>query len=292
MSPHCVFGVVLLASAGLLAQQPTTPMPKRSLADGLVRHRIETERLAPPQLRGGLELGIGDGPMVLLLRRQDGSLSATELQRGPGSHGAPAELRKLEAIVEKVAEPGAQAKKPADPAPATTRIRIERTDDKVVATPSIGGAVATFDREHLQPALTALFATGKGQPHETQLEIQVGPGSTVQDVLLVWEVAWLAGFRLPLFNDIVPPGPAPAALGDTIAGLPAQFGWEGRSVADLPMKLYDEEVLVLFDGPTPFREFSMLLRECAARGIWQIGLIGQQDPKVRWKLPTHLATCR
>lgn len=282
----------MFGSTGLLAQQTDASPPKRSLADGIVRHRIEVDRLAPPHLLSGVEIGTGEGPMVLLVRNRDGTLHATELQRGPGKHGEAAEIAKLRAVLEEPeTEEGKEAGTP-PPDAVTAKIRIERSGKEIVATPAAKAALPKFDREHLRPTLASLLAATQGQPHANQLEIEVGVGVPLQDVLVVWEVAWEAGFRVPLFGETVPSRPAAAVIRDQIAGLPAQFGWEGRRLPDLPMPLHDAEVLVLFDGPTPFAEFAQLLRECTKNGIWQLSLVGQQDAKTRWKLATHLAMCR
>ncbi|MFK7741706.1 MAG: hypothetical protein AB8H80_15415 [Planctomycetota bacterium] len=112
--------LLLLATANAAAQAaPTAPATKparRSLADGLVRQRIELDRITPPTLRSGDELAQGQGDLVLLVRRRDGTIEPFELQRGLGDHGLSRPPVRAEERVEVVEEEIEQQEAPAEPA--------------------------------------------------------------------------------------------------------------------------------------------------------------------------------
>src|SRR5688500_3145259 len=123
-----VFGVL----AGFaLAQDSAPAQPKRSLAEGLVRQWVDREKLAPPRLESGLEMGAGDGPMVLMIRRADGTVALDVVERGPGDHGPAAEKRGVGPVAEKEAldkkdapdKKRAAGSRPAPVADATVLIR-------------------------------------------------------------------------------------------------------------------------------------------------------------------------
>lgn len=268
--------------------QPEPQRLPRSLADGLVRQRIEIDGLRPPHLDVGLEIGAGEGPLVLMVRRPDGKLEFTELDRGPGDHGKAPAPDRIDQPVEQAA--AAPAPPPAHTLAVAT-VRIERSDDRVSvragvdAEPLVGESVA---KERLQPLLGELLASRRASDVAGQLLLEVAPDATMQDVLTVCEVARAAGFTVLMFSGSRA-GPIDDDVRGLLAALPAKFGWRTeRTGPGGAQPMCDGELLVLFDGPARWADFVPLYVECAKIGIWRISFVGQRDAQTRGKLPANL----
>lgn len=275
--------------AVLAAQEPAPPAsPRRSLADGLVRQRIEIDRLRPPRIDAGLEIGAGEGPLVLLVRRADGTLEVTEIERGLGEHGVAPDPDRLDVPVEQ--EAAAPALPPGhNMAPAT--VQIERSDGRVSVRagkdvePLVGEAVA---KDRLRPLLAELLASRRDSNVAGQLLLEIAPDAAMQDVLAVCEVARAAGFTTLMFSGSRA-GPIREADRELLAALPAKFGWRtARMGPGGAQPICDGELLVLLDGPARWADFVPLYIQCAKVGIWRISFVGQQDAKTRCKLPANL----
>lgn len=278
-----------LALTLLLA--PTVAQAPRSLADGLVRQAIERERLAPPHCESGLEIGAGKGPLLLLLRRAGGELAIEEIERGSGDHGAAAEKRELQPVVE-TPEPHKAAGQPqpgAATAPAQLRLGREAAQTLLWTREPKQLQAQPVEREKLRQLLPALFAATKGSQYEAQLELAIAPEVPMQDVMLTWELARAAGFDTLLWHPLGREKTASARDRELIAGLPAKHGWVVRRRGPGGVQAVCEgEVLIALDGATPFGDVSPLIREFARAGIWQFGFVGQKDRSTRFKLPTNL----
>ena len=287
MDPRAVC-VVFATALPLLAQEAPAP-PKRTLADGLVRQRIEIDRLSPPVVQAGLELGAGQGPMVLVVRRADGTLDVHEIQRG-GEHGPLPDKQAADVPVEQEETPAGAAPAPATAPAAVPTVELTRDADSVL---TIGSAAEprklvgpVVDRDRLRGWLQPKFGNTVGTPVAAALHLRVAPDVRLQDVLTTWEVARGVGFTSLLLQDLAPAAipPADAAL---FAGLAARFDWPVELLHGV-QPVCDAELLFLIDGATPFGEVGGLLRACAKAGLWQLAFVGQQDATTRWKLPTHL----
>lgn len=284
---------VLFASWALplLAQEtpaPLPPAPKRSLADGLVRQRIEIDRLQPPVVTAGLEVGAGEGPMVLLVRKGNEPLVPHEIERGTGDHGPAAKKTSVGAPLagrEGAAQPKDRPGVTDDVLVALERKGAELAVGTEAAPREIVGALA--DRAKLREWLQRQFETTRGTRFEGRIHLRVHADVLLQDVLTTWEVARSVGFRTLLIEDRPPGAQATPADRELLKGLAARFDWSvGTMLGVHPV--CDAELLFLVDGKTRFGELAGLLRACVEFGYWQIGFVGQQDGKTRWKLPMHI----
>lgn len=283
----------LLTTTSLIAQDQAKPKkPRRSLADGLVRHCIERDALEPPTLSAGLEMGAGKGAMVLLVRRPDGTLRIEELQRGLGDHGPAPEIKGVAPAEEIELDNNGKPKKPkagavVEAPPAT--IRIARSADTVTITtsadkvPMVGKSV---NRKWLATQLAKCFAKTKKTSTEAQLLIEVSVNATMQETLACWEVARAAGFKTPMLSPKGRTRPPTADERQLISSIADKYEWPKKVMLGQP--LYDGELLILLDGPTKVRDVMPLIMLCANAGIWQINFAGQKNPKKRFKLPMHI----
>lgn len=290
-----------------------------------MRQVIEREGFVPPKIATGLDIGEGKGPLVLLVRRADGRIILQELFRGRGDHGPAAkkvvltetpveeELVEEESVeegpVEQPAEPAKQPKPlakerpakglaPAAPGPATpASLVIWRRGERLEFGAKAGEPVfrgKAVDPAALRPFLKRQFDARKGRPGQRQLFLQVGAETPMDDVLAAWAVGREVGFEAPLLGGLVMRGPRrlPQQAADAIAGLAEQFEWPvrhyGEGLPGGPQPICDGEVVILLDGPTPFRVVEPLLHAFMRAGIWQIGFIGQRDPATRFKIRTSL----
>lgn len=284
MDPRAV--CVVFATALPLVAQETPAPPKRTLADGLVRQRIEIDRLSPPVVQAGLELGAGQGPMVLVVRRADGTLDVHEIQRG-GEHGPAAEKPLVDVPVEQ--QVPADGVVPDVPILVATVLLARGADGAlVIGSPTEARAVVapTFDRAKVAAWLQRELARREGTRVQDRLHLRVAPDVRLQDVLTTWDVARSVGFTSLLLEDR-PPAVVPPDDAALVAGLAARFDWPVEMLHGV-QPVCDAELLFMIDGATPFGEVGGLLRACAKAGIWQLAFVGQQDAKTRWKLPTHL----
>ncbi len=269
-----------LLSVAVAQQQPATP-PTRSLAAGLVRQQVEIERAKPPVVEQGREVGAGQGPMVLLLRRADGTLHLHELQRGDGDHGPAAEPRRLDV------EPETPAHAPVAEEPgAPVRILLRRVDGGVAV--GIGDDPAAIAGKQVDRAAVAkLLAQQRAlAPKVQDVLIDAAPAVTMQQLLTVRELVQAAGFRGVLFDGAAAREPASAADRELLAGLPASFGWHVERTG--PQPVCSGELLLLVDGDVPWGEIAPLYLQCARVGIWEIAFACKRDDKTFLKLPVHL----
>lgn len=275
-------GCVLSFLASLSAQEkPASPSkPVRSLAAGLVRQQVEIRKVELPVVQSGLELGAGQGPMVLLVRRADGSLETVELQRGDGDHGpAAAPTTPPEEIPEKGPEP-----------PQPLRVVLKRAAGQFsIAIGSKGAPVTApaMDRDACRKLLAEHFgkAREKSPPAVT---IDASPEVTMQEWLTVWELARELGCASVLFDG----GGAVKSQLDEAArkvldDLPKTFEWKVEKLGGV-QPICSGELLLLLEGKTTWGEVRPLILELARVGIWEIGFACRQDAKTIAKLPTHL----
>ncbi len=297
---------LVLAQEPAFAQEPgAAAAPRRSLADGLVRQRIETDGLRPPRCEGGLEMAAGTGPLVLLVRRADGSFEVQAIDRGLGDHGeAPEKGRIDEPLEEELEEEVAEAKpekrakdgQPAAASPATAllaTVRLARTDTAV----TIGTKAQPdrlrgkdLDRAALRTLLAESFLAAKGGKFEGQILIDASASASLQDVLTTVELARAAGFTTVMFDGVAAGGKRlPAEQEDLVRGIPQQFGWKVEHLGPAKRQpVCDGELLLLVDGPATWGEIAPLYMLFARAGIWRISFVAQQDAKTRWKLPANL----
>lgn len=299
----CGFAAVLAMTALSLAQEATAPPERRSLADGLVRQRIEIDGIRPPALTEGLELGHGEGPLVLLVRRSDGSLQPFALDRGLGDHGASPEPHELEAEPEQEVDvkPGAPAA-PAQPAkapgapPKLASLRLKRAGEGAEATlstdvgltlrPRDGDASGTFDMAPLRPLLQRLLEAREGTPVAATLMLEASPETLVSDVVQTWELARSLGYTRLLLGGMSN-GPLTDEQLDVLEAIPDRFGF-AKEKAAAGFTVRQGELLVLLDGPTRWGDFVPLYVHCAQIGVWRVGLVGQHGKDRRFKLPINL----
>ena len=290
--------VVLPFALGMLAAQeaptPTSsqapaPAPKRSLADGLVRQRVETDALRLPRCDGGLEMAAGAGPLLLLVRRADGRLEFEKLERGLGEHGAAPAKVELDVPVEQ--EEGAAAPAKRAGAPQTATLDIRWADDRVeLRSPSSPRRVqaAAIERDAVRPLLEELFAATKRETAAGNLLIEARPEVPVQDVLTILEVARDIGFSGVLFGGSGARRTLSVEQQEQLMAIPEEFGWKVERVAWHPRGICDGEVLLLVDGPARWGDIAPIYMVFARAGIWRISFACQQDAKTRWKLPANL----
>ena len=296
---------IAVMTVSMPAQEPTKS--KRSMADGLVRQLIEREKLQPPRLESGLEMGQGKGPMVLMIWRTDGSMSLHKLQRGYDDFGPAAEKQVVpleeEVIEEEVVEeveagqkkaganadggPGAAASQP------NLSVKLSRKGDTLlIEVPGIGSIEgAEVDRARLQLALQQQFAR-IADPKLRRSPFLIEPQSEVlmRDVLTTWEVARTAGFHVFFGGGNIQGEALNPEMREELASLPVTFDWPVKKVNvwGTPQPICEGELLILLDGECRWSRFLPLLMKCAKIGIWQIGIVGQKDASTRFKLPTHL----
>lgn len=297
-----LISLIAVLGASSIAAQVTTPKTKRSLAEGLVRQCIERDRLTPPHMESGLEMGAGKGDMVLMVRRPDGSLRVEALPRGRGDHGPAAEISDaelgLDAEIEeeqvaglpKAVKPKAgqlNAVRKATP----TKLRIKRFKERVSVTTSAGPNAIEgpkVDRAELEQQLRACFATVKGTTVAAVVIAEVDADASMQDFLTCWEVARSVGFSVVMLTPTGKVRTSTQDERDLIASIPKKFEWTARNHPGPVIR--DGELLILLDGPTRFGDIAPLMIHCANKGIWQIAFVGQKNAKQRFKLPTHLPT--
>jgi biopolymer transport protein ExbD len=309
--------VLSLLLGATLAQTSPSSAPKRSLAEGLTRQWIELHKFVPLHLESGLELGAGQGPLVLLVRHADGKCELAEIERGLGDHGPAAEkqLVELEAVEEEVVEekvieqevPESPIPKPPQPSPAKQQepapvspppvvaaptLQLQKTGDQIRLAEAKGAILGNgdkLDRAALKPALERLFARTQGSKFVGQMLLEIDPGVPMQDVLTCIEVARSAGFLRILFSNRRGLAPLSPEVRELVATLPAKQGWItkpfGRGGA---AKFREGELLILLEGSACWGDFAPLYVQCAYAGIWQISLVGQKDLRTRFKLPVNL----
>lgn len=268
--------------ASLPAQEkPASPSkPVRSLAAGLVRQQVEIRKVELPMVQSGLEVGAGQGPMVLLVRRADGALETVELQRGDGDHGPQAKpMATPEEIPEKGPEP-----------PQPLRVVLKRADGQFsIAIGSKGAPVTAraLDRD----ACRKLLAEHCGKAGEKSLPavtIDASPDVTMQEWLTVWELARDVGYTGVMFDG---GGAVKSQLDEparkVLAELPKTFEWKVKKLGGV-QSICSGELLLLLEGKTTWGDVRPLILELARVGIWEIGFACRQDAKTFVKLPTHL----
>lgn len=283
---------------GLAAQDPA-PRPTRSLAAGLVRQQIEVDRLRPPTAQQGLEIGAGEGPLVLLVWRAGSALTLSELQRGDGDHGHSPEPRRIdlpreEKVVEPPPPPPGEAAKASAAQPA--KVALALTGDELVATSS-GASLPTgecsrgkqqLDAKTLRPRLEAMLAAGKDQPHAALLQVDAAADVPMQHVLTLWEMARSVGFTGIAFEGGLSKRTLPTPAREQIEGLAKRFEWPTRQIADGVITLCEGELLIALDGPATYGDMVPLMTQLARAGIWRFGFVAKQDAKTYVKLPTNL----
>lgn len=292
---HRLVVCITTALTGLAAQEPV-PRPSRSIAAGLVRQQIEIEKLRPPTAQQGMEIGAGEGPLVLLVWRTGGALALSELQRGAGDGTPSPTPRKLdlkEEFKEVKPQPGGEVKEGTADEPATVRLALAGAE--VVATASGAEMTATecsrgkqLDAATLKPRLQALLTAVKAKPHAGMLYVDAAPEVPMQQVLTLWETARGVGFTDIAFANGQSHRTLPAPGPEQIAGLAKQFEWPTKQVAGGAMTQCEGELLILLDGPATYDEMVPLLIHLSRAGIWRFGFVAKQDAKTYVKLPTNL----
>lgn len=301
--------LLCLLTAAACAQgdeaRPAQPAKRRSLADGLVRELIESQRLAPPRCESGLELAAGDGPLALLLRRADGTYAVRALQRGLGEHGEAPEMVQpvlVEEREEDAPAPKADGKKvevatvkltlaaPRAAAEGEPPLRELVVGTRLVAEHHRG---ANVDRNAMAKLLAEQFAATKTSAVARQLLVDAGPEVAFADVLLTVELAHRAGFTDVYFDG----GAAnvtrlSAENREAVLGLPNDLGWKPQRMLNGTIPVHEGELLVLVDGPAQWGDIAPIYMLCARAGIWRISLVGQKDMTTRFKLPTNLPVDR
>jgi len=281
---------LITPSLSITAQEQKPPRLVRSLADGLVRQRIEIDRLRPPKISEGVELGSGQGPLVLLIRRAKGGIDFEVIERGHGNHG-PSPVPKL--IEEPTPKAGGK-KKPQEEAEepdAELILRVARKDGILSITKGAAEQITegkAIDQPALKAALTRLFEARRGNKRAKQMVLDIHEEAMIQDVVTIVGVARKVGFSSLMFS-----GARRGSLtGDDkkrIMDLPSKYGFrvEHRG-AQGGQPVADGEVLVLLDGPTRWADFSPIYAQFAKAGIWRIGLLCQRDMRTRFKMPINL----
>jgi len=284
----CAISILAFATT---AQDSKQPRRVRSLADGLVRQRIEIDRLRPPQISSGTELGSGKGPLVLLIRRASGRFEYEAIERGRGDHGPSPDPDVIVAP-----EPKKAAKVQPQEAPKNSIgnavLRVARKDGVLTIATGSGKEVTkgkAIDRSGLKAALKQLFDLRRGTKVATQMVLEIREQATIQDVVTVSELARMTGFSTLLFS-----GRSKETLksddAKRIMSLPSDYGFhvEYRMPQTSQFPVADGELLVLLDGPTLWDDFDPIYRQCIKAGIWRIGLVCQRDMRKRFKLSINL----
>lgn len=271
-----VFPFLILAAT---AQE--APKPTRSLAAGLLRQQVEIGKLELPRAKDGLEIGKGDGPMVMLVRHRDGTLTAHDLQRGGGEHGPAA--KPSQAV---------QEERPVDGPEVPSPPQLQLTFADGVLTVMDGSKPLqqgkALDAGALREPLAAKLAAAKGAPYAGVLELDCRAAVPMQHVLAVWEIARAAGFEHVQFHGN---GPKPLAAADQemIAGLAQKAEWPVRHAGPHgALSITDGELLLVLDGPALWGDIEPLIYAFAKAGIWQFGFACRKDATTFVKLPTSL----
>jgi len=290
-----LLGPTLVAQEGEAA-----PAPRRSLADGMIRQLVEVEGLALPRLLSGLEPGSGQGPLVMLRLGEEGEVSAVELPRGFGDHGAAVEPAAAGALdpEQEVGVAGAPRAPKRPLPPGLAKVRLLRIDDGAWTMHVDGGGL----RQHTWPegaeGRTALVEFLRGVRDRVVGEdaaddapaprLQLGLLAEASGVrgLQLWDAAREAGFGGVLLEGRARP---PAAADDPglqrIADIPAEFGWEVKRVGRQP--ICRGELLLLFEGEISWARVLDVYMACAAAGIWDVAIVGSNGEN-RGKLPLRL----
>ncbi len=290
--PACC--ALALVAATLTAQAPNEPRSaarstpsRRSLADGLVRQRIETERLAVPRLVAGDDVGSGDGPLLLLvLHAADGRGEFATLPRGHAEgEDIPAPQRPVEGAGQPAVphapqnDPTAETK---DPPPPDSGVAIRRHGDGYSI--AIAGRreplqVASPDDAAVRAALRKLLPHGGNAASRPELCIQPTADAPATAVLTLWAAARAEGFAQPLFAKTeaigkppVPPTPAEAAIAEKLLAIPRDEKWPRRRLEGA--FLHQGELLVLLDGDMPWQRLERLYLACARAGIYRVAFVG------------------
>lgn len=294
MNPARVLLALLGSGLCALAQAPGAeqdPAPRRrSLADGLVRQVVEVGKIALPTAPGGLELGAGEGPLVMVVRRADGTLDVQELDRGAGDHGESREKAVVTPPEEDEVreEAGPEPKKPVKVA----TVRITRRDEDLAIGPAAEPLAWTGKQIAEAPVLAMLreqFQRTRETKEAGNLLMEVGADAFVQDLLTTWSLARQVGFRTLLLSPVGCDNSQQAESRAVLRELPKRLGWKAERVGPKGMlRIYDGELLIALDGPVRMRDVSPWFVECAQAGIWRIGFVCQKDAKTRVKVPTDL----
>jgi hypothetical protein len=272
--------------AGSPAQEPTPKAtPTRSLAAGLVRQQIEIDKIGVPLARSGDEMGAGKGPMVLMVRRADGSLQLHELQRGDGDHGPAAEPT-VPPLEQELVEKHEELPEAKD----YTRIVLgRRGNDQTIGTAAKLEAVVGKQLDHaVVTNLLQAQRAGKNERMLANLMLEAAPEVTMQEILTVWEVARGLGWKAVMFH--IDPGksrPLAAAESEVIGGLASKHAWQVERIGP-NQPVCSGELLVMLAGDTRWGDVRPLLVEFARNGIWELGFVAKKDDKTWVKLPTHL----
>lgn len=306
------FACLLLAAAAAPTQAPSPGEPgpattRRSLADGLVRELVESQRLRPPRCESGLELGAGDGPLGLLVRLADGTFDLRALQRGFGDHGQAPTMPTTPVEPELAEAAAAAAEAPAAPAKiAVARLQLTLSAPQQVAggEPRRELLVGTreapalhrgqhVDRTTMAELLAAQFAATKDTPVGRQLLIAAAPDVDFLEVLTTAELAHAAGFTDVFFDGAAADvRKIAAASRQTILDLPKTLEWQAERSLHGVHPIHDGELLILVDGPARWGDIAPIYMLCARIGVWRISLVGQRGPLQRYKVPTNLPVDR
>ena len=210
-------------SLSIAAQEQKPPRLVRSLADGLVRQRIEIDRLRPPQITEGVELGSGQGPLVLLIRRAKGDIDFEVIERGRGDRGPSP----VPGFVQAPKPKAAGKRKPQEEVEedgAELILRVVRKDGVFSITMGAAEQIAegkAIDQPALKAALTRLFEARRGNKRANQMVLEIHEEAMSQDVVTSVGVARKVGFSSLMFSG---------------AGRGSLTGDDKKRIMDLPSK--------------------------------------------------------
>lgn len=308
MRSHLFVVCLAVAAAPWVTAQGDVAQPKRrSLADGLVRELIESQRLEAPRCEAGQDLAAGDGPLALLVRRANGEFDVRALERGLGEHGEAPDM--ATPVIEVELEEGAAAapapKAGAKVAVAMVKLALAKPGaavegeqprrDLVVGTRQAPEQLrsARVDRTAMAALLAEQFAATKGTAVAGQLLVEARAEVDFQDVLSTVELAHRAGFTDIYFDGGAANVARLSAEGrQAVLDLPQELGWKPERMLHGVVPVHAGEVLVLVDGPATWGDIAPIYMLCARAGIWRISLVGQKDLATRFKLPTNLPVDR
>ena len=283
--------LLLLPIVTIVAQEQKRPKLARSLADGLVRQRIEIDRIRPPQLASGIELGGGKGPLVLLIRRAGGVIDYEAIERGRGNHGpAPEPVIVDEPAPKKAVDKAPQ--KPAQKPAALASLHLVRKDGVLFVEADSSKQITkgkVLDKLALTGELKQMLDLRRGTKVASQLLLDIHEDTMMQDVVSVAELALQTGFSNLLFA-----GKSKQTLkgkdAERLMNVPSEYGFrlEHHGHPGHQIRIADGEVLILLDGPTRWADFAPIYRQCIKAGIWRIGIVGQRDISTRFKLPMNI----
>jgi len=263
--------LALAVSCFVLLPSAQDPLkPTRSTASVLVRQHLDVAKTKVPVATSGDEMGTGKGPMVMLVRRADGSLHVEEIERG-GDEKAPA------------------AEFPPETAETPT-IRLDRKGDRVtLGNEAKPDAVAgkDLDRGACRTFLATLRPGKEEKKPSPALTFDVQADVTLQQLLSVWEIARELGWQNIEFK--VPKFETPKltdADRKTIAGFAKEHGWTMRTVQEQPLVF--GEVLLLLEADAKWRDVAPVVMELAMAGVWEFAFVCKKDDKSFVKLPAHL----